>query len=60
VSSSRKGGASYAATMSGLAAGSYTFTSMFTLTDGSSAQASATFSVGSGGTPTGPQAACLL
>ena len=59
MSSSRKSGSTYAATMSGLAAGSYTFTARFTLTNGTSAQASATFSVGSGTTATTAQSACL-
>ncbi len=59
VSSSRKAGASYAGTVSGLAAGTYTFTARFTLTNGTSAQASAAFSVASGTAPSGPQSTCV-
>jgi hypothetical protein len=45
--------------VSGLGAGGYTFTATFTMTNGTTARASTSFTVGSGATPSGAQATCL-
>jgi hypothetical protein len=58
LTSSTKSGASYAGSVSGLAAGGYTFTATFTMTNGTTARASASFTVGSAATPSGAQATC--
>jgi hypothetical protein len=58
LSTSSRRGSTYTATMTGLAAGSYTFTATYHLTDGTSASASASFTVGSGSAPTDAQARC--
>jgi hypothetical protein len=60
LSTSSKSGASYAGSVGGLAAGSYTFTATYTMTNGTTARASASFAVGSGSVSSGGQATCAL
>ena len=58
LSSSSRTGATYVATVSGLAPGSYTFSATYQLSDGGTAQASTTFYVSSPGSTTAQQSAC--